>query len=200
VNLTQLMSALDRKTGMAMDASAKVEWINEAIQAISTERDWPWLDGLDSFNTADGTASYDNPSDWMRTRLITVAGAPAQRIDIADGDAYSVAFDDWRSYYHYALEGNDITFYPTPTAVLAVKHRYVKQEPMLDDGTDTPLMPSQYHQAIVSYAAARVMERMSDPRAQTFDSEYERWKKRMLDATARGQQPTRVRVRAGGGL
>lgn len=200
MNLTQLGGALDRKTGIAIDASARVEWINEAIQAISEERDWPWLDGVDTFNTVANTAAYNFPADWKRTRSVSINDQVAHRISIIDGDAYNENFDDWRSPYHYALEGNQLVIFPTPLAVMSVKHRYVKQEPMLDDGTDTPLVPSHFHQAVVAYAAARVCDRLGDDRSAKFDSEYERWRKRMLDATARSQQPHRVRVRAGGGL
>lgn len=200
MNLTQLCRALDRKSGVAMDVSAQTEWLNEAVQAISEERDWPWLDGYATFSTVAGTAAYDLPTDWKRTRAVTYDGAPANRISIVDGDAYDYGFDDWRGQVSYSIESSDLIFYPTPQSVVTVKHRYVKQEPLLDNGTDTPLMPSHFHQAIVAYACARVMDRIDPQRADSFDAEYERWKVRMLDAAARSQQPARVRVRAGGGF
>ena len=198
MNLSDMRSALDRLTGVGMDTTAQTEWINSAVQAISTERRWPWLDGTQSTTTTADTATVALPTDWQSTRALTVNGNPYTLVSVRSGDA---GWDDWQDdvAYGFAIEGSNIVLYPTPTETgWTVTHRYVKTEPALSGNSDTPLVPSRYHWAIVHYAAALVFDRMGQmPQAAAQRAQYDVWKRRMMDEIGRARGPFRVRVRPG---
>lgn len=200
MNLGELRTAVNRRTGIAVDATALSELVNEAVQAVAEERDWPWMLYSDSFPTQSGTSDYVLPTDWERTVSVTVDGYPTRQINVADADGWDF-FEDRPGYYGYAIDGSVLILKPTPTAVATVQHRYVRSEPTLEVDSDEPLIPARFHGAIVNYTAATVCDRYGDAgRADSFRVEYERWFKRMRDATVRSQQPTRVRVRPGSPL
>jgi hypothetical protein len=196
VNLGQFRTAINRKTGIAFDTTALTEVVNEAVAAAGAEKDWEWLDAVATFAT-DGSATYTLPADWARTRTVTVGSEQTRRLNIADGDSWSVL--DEVGIYSYAIEGGNLVIYPTSSDGQTVTHRYVKFEPTLTDDADEPLIPARFHQAIVCYGAAVVCDRGNDKRSDVFRAEYERWLKRMKDEKQRSQQPTRKRVRPGAG-
>jgi hypothetical protein len=193
VNLGEIRTAVNRRTGIAFDAAALTEAVNEAVQAIAAERSWRWLDGVDEFTTTTAD-EYALPADYAESRSVTVNGYPTRRLNIADGDAYTFADD--ATVFSYAVEGGNLVLYPTPTGAQTVVHRYRATEPDLVADVDEPILPARFHQAIVNYTAATVCDRKDDKRAEKFRMEYERWLKRMI-ADGRSQQPNRARVRAG---
>lgn len=199
MNLGQFRVAVNRKTGVAVDQSALNEFVNEAVQAVGEERDWPWKDGLQTVTT-DGSAAYALPADWGRTRTVTVNGYPTRRVNVADGDSYDLGGYVRASEYGYVIESDELVVYPTPPSGQTILHRYVKTEPTLSSDADEPLVESRFHQAVVCYAAALVCERHGDvAKADRHRAEYERWLRRMRDAMSRSQQPSRIRVRPGAG-
>jgi hypothetical protein len=198
MDLSGFQRALDRRTGIQLDPAAQTEFVNEAIQAIASERDWPWLDASQTITTVAGTATYALPTDWVRTRDLIIGGKDIRRIDIADADAYNY-YQDRSWTWNYAINEGSIVIVPTPTNAQTVIHRYVKREPLLANATDTPLLASQYHGAVIAIAAALVCERMGDNRAPSFRTDYGQWFNRMRDATTRSREPMRVRVRPGAG-
>lgn len=181
-----------------MDASAVNELVNEALSAITEEKPWPWLDGVDSFATTADTASYALPDDWAQTRAVTIRGQEARRLNIADADQWQ-QLDQWAGPFAYALEGGNLLIVPTPDTGTEVVHRYRRTEALLVADTDEPLLPVQYHTAVVCYASALVCERLDkqSDRGPNFRAEYERWLRRMNDAMQRSQRPNRVRIRPG---
>lgn len=197
MNLGEFRTAVNRRTGVAVDATALSEMVNEATQAVGEERDWPWADGVDTFTTSG--ASTPLPADWSRTRTVNVAGFEAKRINAADGDAF-LEMEQRPSVYSYTIEEGELVLYPTPDTGTTVIHRYVREETTMNSDSDSPLMPERFHPAIVNYTASLVCDRTGDTaKAMAFRAEYERWLKRMNDGTSRSQQPARVRVRSGAG-
>lgn len=197
MNLGQLRVAVDRRTGVAQDRTSCTATINEALQQISTERDWPWMDGTSSFNTA-SVATYALPADWADTRSLTVAGCRARPISGADGDAFA-GFDDGTTLYQYSIGDGDLTLYPTP-GVVAVVHRYVLTEPALAADSDTPLLPAQFHPVLADLAAHMFLLRMSDKRAADFQVSYDKGLRRIIGSSTRGAGTKRIQVRPGGML
>jgi hypothetical protein len=198
VNLGQLRTALDRLTGVGMDATAQTEWVNAAVQAIASERRWPWLDGTASITTVDGTASYALPADWQATRGVSANGNNYTPVSVRSGDG---TWDDWQDdvSYGFAVEGTNLIIYPTPAVSGdTITHRYVKTEPALSADGDEPILPARFHWAIVHYAAALIFDRMGQmPQAAAQRAEYEKWRARMLDDLSRTRGPHRIRVRPG---
>lgn len=184
MNLTALTGALRTRLGVpSTDAlftdSVCTELINAAVHAIEVKHDWPWLEAVETINTVNGTDTYTPASGWMRTVSVTISGRPPlERRTIEEIDLLLGASGDPRFYTVFAEQ---IVVRPVPTSALAMKHRYIKTETDLSAGSDTPLIPAAYHQAVVSLAAHygfRRSNQLADAGAAL--AEYQQWEDRML--------------------
>lgn len=169
-----------------------------ALRFISGVADWWWLDATSTIDTIAGTATIDQPDASVHTRSLAFTddiGGEIPEIPIADLDAYTT--DTGRPRY-YAEEGTTLVLTPTPDAVYALKLRYVLREPDLAQDTSEPLIPAQYHDAVVDYAAYLCLDRLRDEdRAGTRFASYQQWEARMKDDARRTTKPKRARIRDG---
>lgn len=174
--------------------------INEAVQAISLEDDWPWQDASAILTTVIGQQNYVPTVTaghvWLRTRAITQA----------DADSLS-----WRSLIEvrengttkgdpaiYTVSEERIILAPIPTRVIAFTHDYVRQEPILVFNTDSPLMPVPFRFSVLHLAAALGHYRQNQSQRGDMEMQsYQGWLKRMQDNRRRVTVPARVRVRPG---
>lgn len=201
MNLSQLRTQIDRRTGKRQDPLATNSYINEAINIISTRREWPWLDSLQTITTTDGEATYPVGSTYSETRTINVGGLEAQQIYIADGDEWDGITSFTPESYQYSIEWTDgvaqLTFYPTPPASTTVIHRFTRTEALVSSDTDTPLMPERYHSIICDMAAGLFLERIDPSRAEYYMARAEKALKTMSEAVQRKTNTGRIRVRDG---
>lgn len=175
--------------------------VNRALRHIAGVKAWRWLQATDEDNeaTVAAQAAYTLPTDYVSTRSLTIDSTPAREVTIDEYDA--MAYADMRpTTWVYAVHGTQLLLYPTPQDVLTIVHRYLRSEKDLTSATMTPLLPAQYHDAVVARAAYTTLLRANDvTRAAQFRDEYELAEKRMLTAS-RSTAQRRVRVRSGGGL
>ena len=205
MNLEQLCDAERVRLGVpASDTFYTQETLtdltNEALQAISAEFDWPWLDGVDTFSLVNGTATYTPPADWARTRGLCIDGFDAMEYrSLIELREWPTTIVDVPRYYH--INADTITLRPVPGAVNTVIHDYVKVETTLVTPADVPLMPTQFRYSIVAYAVHLAHMRQGDvQRAQAALGDYQGWLRRMTDNRRRSTGGIRVRVRPGGGF
>jgi hypothetical protein len=205
MNLEQMCDAERVRLGVpASDTFYTLETLtdltNEALQAISTEFDWPWLDGTVSFSTVSGTATYTPPADWARTRGLCIDGFDAMEYrSLIELREWPTTDSDVPRYYHINEEA--ITLRPVPGSVNTVIHDYVKTEATLVTPADVPFMPAQFHYSVVAYAVHLAFLRQGDvQRATAALGDYQGWLKRMVDNRRRQAGGVRVRVRPGGGF
>lgn len=208
MNVTDLIAAVRRRTGLSSsDAFAAdadlIEIIAEVSNAISTERDWPWLETSTTLTTAAGTQAYAMPADWVRTRTLAVSGSGPMDSTRSrqDLDGWFAASDSSGEPQFFVVSGDVLRLYPTPDRAYSVTHVYYRQETQLASGSDTPLIPSWAHGAIVYAAAAVLLRRVGeDARAEQAQRQADAWMRRLVDNSRRTSGPVRVRVRAGGFL
>lgn len=198
MNLAALRTAVERRTGVAMDAAALTEWVNEASKAIAAEHDWPWLQRSTTFPTVAGTGTYTPPADWLRTISLRIADdaqmswQPAGALD----DAWPYA-DSRGQPYQWSTFADELVLRPIPDGVHVVTHRYVRIEADLALDADTPLMPVLFRPAIVEYAAYLVARSAGQSvRAAESLQAWSGWKGRMLDDVRRQSGPAKVRLRS----
>lgn len=205
MNLAQLRDSVRTRIGVPAGDTfytdqTLTDLLNEALSAISTEADWPWLQLSTTFSTVAGTGTYTPPADWTETRSLCIDGYDS--IDprsLAEIREYLTTDSDVPRVY--CISGDTILLRPIPNSVQVVTHDYVKNEALLVTDTDAPLMPSQFHYAIVAFACHLAYLRSGDvQRATAALSDYGSWKQRMLRQRRRTAGPIRVRVRAGGSL
>ena len=171
--------------------------INEALQTISVENAWPWLQVATTFPTVANTRFYTPPSNWQRTKALSIDGYDALTfLDLQEIRNWPDSVTDVPMFYTIYQE--QIYLAPTPSAVYTIRHDYIRQENKLLDDTDAPVMPVQFQYSILSFAAHLAHLRAGDlPRAQAAMAEYSAWKKRMEEARPRSSSTIKVRVRPG---
>lgn len=126
--------------------------VNSALHYLETEHDWPWLEATEDLATGIGTPSVTPGATWLRTIDLRVAnGVVLSRRPIEELDFLASAGTGEPRLW--CVTGATIALFPTPSAVVTLKHRFVRTEPDLVSGTDTPLVPASFHSAIVEYAA-----------------------------------------------
>lgn len=179
-----MREAVRTRCGISLNDSRYAEVpdrINEALHGLELEAPggWDWLraSGTTSTVAEQSYLTFQNLAD-----AITAAGVRAviDPIKIAYGDG----FDNLRreqkqdlddafgpigstsdAVQYYAVEGQRVWFYPTPTSALAVRFSVVIVEPDLTGDADVPLMPTVYHRTLVSAASAlmlRSLQRFKD--------------------------------------
>lgn len=174
--------------------------VNEAVQAVSADADWPWLQESTTFATVSGTGEYVVPVDWVETRVLCIDDYDAMEPrTLAEIREYPTSVTDVPTVY--TVSGDALLLRPTPSGVYTVTHDYMKNENTLTNDADVPLMPSQFHYSVVAYACHLAYLRSGDvQRATAALTDYANWKTRMLRQRSRTAGPIRVRIRPGGGF
>lgn len=171
--------------------------INEALQTISVENAWPWLQTTTTFPTVAGTRFYTPPTNWQRTKALSIDGFNTLVfLDLQESREWPDEVHDVPLFYTIYQE--QIYLSPTPSAIYTVRHDYIRQENKLIDDTDEPIMPDQFQYSILAFTAHLAHLRAGDlPRAEAALKEYNNWKKRMEEARPRSASTIKVRVRPG---
>jgi hypothetical protein len=203
VNLGELRDAVRRNLGEteanadfwpSVDINAD---INEALTRFSREHPWPWLvtEGDVSILAGDETFDLTESVDFNRnvSFLTTPTGSARPylltRISAAQGFAMRAAtgtLTSARPEWYYPLSTEDtsgdadftttLRLVPVPSENLDIEYQYYRVPAALEDDTDTPDLPREYHMALAYYARARSWEKetsqVATVKAQEQDSKY----------------------------
>jgi hypothetical protein len=171
--------------------------VNEALQVVAAEDDWPWLQATTTFSTVSGTQTYTPPADWTRTKGLVIDGyAPIEWRTLAEIRAAGTTERQFPTYFTTFAE--DILLAPVPDSAYTVRHDYYVSEAELSADTDTPVLPAQFHFAVVAKAVELGHLRQRDTqRAEPAQAEYRSWLDRMRKHMSRSKAPKRVRIRPG---
>lgn len=176
--------------------------VNEALQSISLEQPWPWLEVTES--VTGGT----NPIDMS---AFSVAVRDIKTVFVDSDQAHSVStadIDGWdnvqaeRARWVWASSADDLLIRPEPTSSNTVKVRYFRNEPVLTSDATSPLMPAVYHYAIVHRAASIGFEGIDDQSSAAMHEARARGFIERMEATAlrKARGPHRPRIRPGSQL
>ena len=143
--------------------------INQALIVISGARDWPWLLSTHTLNFDATTSQAFLPNDFIRSRELIYNTYPVLWVQLED----FLNPDRIYSTFAWTIIGNRAQITPASSTDLAATLYYYRNEPELISDFQTPLMPSQLHQAIVAYTAyLGAMVRQDDAKAATYIAEY----------------------------
>lgn len=171
--------------------------INEALQTITSEAQWAWLQTTETINTVAGTRFYAPAANWDTTKALSIDGYDAM-VFLSLQEMRNWPDDIQDVPMFYTIYQQQIYLAPAPSAVYAVRHDYLREEPRLIDNSDTPLMPPIYHYSILAFACHLAHLRAGDlPRAQAAKVEYMDWLKRMEGQKLKTTNTTKLRVRPG---
>lgn len=173
--------------------------INEALHFVSSMDDWPWLQTSETITTAAGDGEYTPNANWVRTKQLYInESEPFILISLAEVNNYGSTQGEPAAYHIY---DEDLYLRPVPSGVYSVVHQYIRKETDLSADGDSPIMPSQFHYAIVEFASYLALARAGYiERAQSARKAYEDWYRNMVSFRRRSQSPVRPRIRPGSWL
>lgn len=188
MNLTGLIEATRTRLGIpSSDAyftdQVVTDLVNAGLEYITGRHDWYWLEATESLSTTAASESVATTTSSQRTiALYDSTGVQLEYRPYHDlvrfpADAQS------NTLRFFGLRGSTIVLRPVPlgTVVGALTHIYRSAEPRLLSGSDTPLMPQQFHDAIADRAAYLGHLRQGDnPAAKLYQETCEEWIQLML--------------------
>jgi len=178
--------------------------VNQALQQIDGEAMWPWLETSATLTLVAGTTSYALPTDFRKAKgTIVLIGATSGRTELVEVSAISAFVADPTMTGRpsgYAIDGDSVVFTPTPDAAYTARLGYYRTTLELVDDADTPLLPDQWHGAVVAIAVGLLVtpEKGSRSAKEVADIEAANWIRRMRSSLRRSTGTIIPRVRPGG--
>jgi len=189
MNLTGLIEATRTRLGLpntdAFFTDAVItDLVNAALQYISSQHDFPWLEASETLNTV------------AHTENVATAAASQRTIALYDPTGIQLTYMPYHDLVRipknaesdtlrfFGMKGSTLVLRPTPLGTVsgALTHIYRSAEPRLLTGTDTPLMPQQFHDAVADKAANLGMMRQGDLNgAKLYEELCSQWISSMVD-------------------
>lgn len=204
--LTELQGILRNRIPVAstdtqLTATVLTSLINTALQAVSAERNWPWLLTSTALTTVAGTAGYATPTAWLSTDTIIETTTGLFLANRNRKDVLAVPTSVTGEPVMYSIDGSNIVLRPIPDAVYSFTHYYFKMEPALASGSDTPLVPVGSDEGVIEYATFLALRfRREDQRAIYAKKAYDDWVERMADNITGSRDTRAPRVRQGSAI
>ena len=192
MNKRELRLAVRQRNAIPDNGSGLVEHdvIDDCIAAalldISAEQRWPWLRTSASLTFTGNTAPL--PAGCMQTEVLTIGGYPVPRVGLNE-------FLEQTAFYVWTDNGANVLVHPTPTVTLSSPTLYYyRDEPTLADDTESPLLPTAWHRAVVAGASYHLNVRRDDKARVTLDSnEYRDLVGKMRQSSVRDTGPKKIR-------
>ncbi len=125
--------------------------INDALNFVSTEADWWWLEKSETIAMSASTSAYTVASDCTRTiAVVDAVGVPLSRRGIDELGLMTTA--ESANVRFFASYGTKIEVRPVPNGTFNLTHRYIGGETALSGDSDVPLIPAQFQPFVVEYA------------------------------------------------
>lgn len=170
--------------------------INTALQQITSEYDWPWLQTTATVTTTAGAASYALPADFLRTDNISrpQTGNQLSRRAVKEMRRFIAQGEPSM----YAIYGSALHLRSIPDGVYSFTHDYYRIENTLTAGGDLTLVPDPFADGVVEYAAFLLYRGRKEPdKAADALNAYRMWVKRTQDNVKQSREPIRITVRPG---
>jgi hypothetical protein len=199
VNLGELRTAVNRRSGVAYLTAALDDLINEALQQMALEQRWPWLSATLSFTTDGNTdGTYSLPWACRSLEALSVDGFDYPPFSQREADQWDALGERPRGA---AAFGRTLTIRPVPPADLTAKVRYVRGEDELVNASEEPLLPEEYHRILVELVVSMIHDRTGDvARAAAAEKRYQTGLSRMVRSALHTQRVGSIQVRPGGGI
>lgn len=172
-------------------------FINAALRQRSTEFDPYWLGTSDTITATVGDGDYPltDLENFSKLRRIKDADLnPLEHVGINLIDKYQ-RYARQRPIV-YAVDGTSLLIGPLPdTSYVLTVYYYRVESPLVAD-TDTPLLPTQYTDWLVSNAALLLCKKLRRQEQITMlDADLRDWNRRIRDDMRQTRANPRIRVR-----
>lgn len=141
-----------------LTATAINALIDRAVKQVEIEHDWAWLETSETIATVGGTATYAVASNYVRTISCRIEDAsPMLHWTLDEADHWGTT--NQGTPKAFALDGRTLRFVPTPSAIVSIKHRYVRTETALANDSAEPLCPEPWIEAVITWTGVLCAER-----------------------------------------
>lgn len=149
-------------------------WLNEAQQRIVRRARLYTRELQETFTTTAGTASYDLEPGLIRVRSVRLTDDHAQlepaTLEWVDQQPASTGKPS-----RYALSGESLVLYPTPSSGYPVEIRYWARPDKLVNDDDVLQIPNDYGDLLISWALWKAYKSEDDqPAAADHRSDFDR--------------------------
>lgn len=138
--------------------------LNEAVGRVTRRVKMLQREAVGNVAVVAGQAAYNVPADFLRLRSLRSATLRRELVEIGvrdiDGAPAAVGVP-----CEFAIDGLTLMLYPTPAAAGNLTLRYWSRPALMAADGDDPGIPSDYADALVSYARSRLF-RWEDDRQQ----------------------------------
>lgn len=160
-------------------SSRITNWLNEAQGRVSRMVDVPALHSTGSISTVAGTAAYSLASTFLRMDRVYYTDMEWVIYPMDPGDLRATQYPTNQTgrpeQYAIVQSGTDLQFTPIPDGVYSVQYEYWRRPATLTNDSDTPEIPSDYHDILVSYALSKCYRSEDDAQmSQFYMAEFQR--------------------------
>lgn len=145
-------------------AGRLVQYLNDGYGRACRMVDFWEGEATQDFSTVAGTASYPQPANLGRDRSLRFTGTSQfgelQSVRLRTIDRAMAQSGVPRAY---AIDGANLHLWPTPDSVYTLELRYWALPSPLVADTDTPSLPSDFHDLLVYWALKRGYAAEDDP-------------------------------------
>lgn len=134
----------------AISQARRNRWLNQGRTDLNDLERWPWLEATQTGAAPLTIADMREPLYVATATALLEARTPDDLADSSDPLLATVGVP----VYYWRDGMTKIQVYPLNVAT-QITVRYLKVEADLAAATDTPIMPSRYHNLIVDFAAMR---------------------------------------------
>lgn len=173
--------------------------INDALQAMAGDFDFPWLQKVTSFVTVAGTQAYALPADLAR---LQVAFSSSTTINGFVMQARNYAFTANMLSTQpgmpsdFCIIANQVYLTPIPDDIYTVNLLYTTTETALSADGDICLCPEAYSDMVVTYACFNLAIRLQDMnRFNMFAGLKKDWLTRVANHSIKSSTPPAIVLR-----
>lgn len=176
--------------------------INEALAQIDGEYHWPWLEATQAVSLVSGQGTYALPTDYRATRSVVLGSSSGSNVvlyNVSPTQALAKSSSETGQPQAFAIIGSNMVLLPTPGSGYSITHLYYRQTVELVADADVPLIPDQWHGAVVAAASGNLA--IADDRRsmkEQCDADVANWIRRMRNALRRSTGPVTPRIRQNG--
>lgn len=171
--------------------------LRSALNFIASEHDWDWLQSQETLTTTSGTNYVTPGSTWIRT-LGFVGPNQDDTLRLPRLEFWLLPQSSTGQPSIWCDYQGRIYLWPVPDGAYAFAHYFIRTETTLATDTDAPIMPEQFQDGWIEYAAYLAFRRVGDAeRAQEAYTAYQDWQRVTMDNRHRARGPSRIAVRPG---
>ena len=186
--LSDLRTAIYRQANIStsdtsLTSAVLTGLINEALKAIATDHDWPWLYSEDTISAVVGTRDYSFPTGATRIAWLSIGDGPVFDVrQMKELERWNSTDITGQPHIFSTVGVTSVRIAPYPDTAYTINVGFYQDENTLSGDTDTPLLPSAYDGLVIGRTIKLIGYRLgNNTLVQMGDDLYREWLRRTRD-------------------